>query len=523
MLLALVATLLPPVEEDQTHRLMAIGLTALVALAVALLPWDRLPQRAAVLPVLAYLLVIVVLRQGEGGAASGYGPLVVLPVFWLALYGTREELAAVIVGVAMIFLLPLAVAGDPLYPVNEVRKAIIWVTTASIVGFTVQRLVREVRAGEAEALSREEALREAEERFRSAFEHAPIGFALVGLDGRLLRVNRALAEMTGHAAGELVGRRLQEMAHPDDRGVDFAAMGSVLADRTRSHQSEQRYLHASGEPVWAQLSVSLVSGSAGQPLYLIAQIQDISERRRASAQLAQHAGELERSNADLAQFAYVASHDLSEPLRMVSSYLQLVDRRYGDRLDDDGREFIGFAVEGAARMKALIDGLLAYAKVGQEERPFEAVPTDGVVARTIAGLRPSLEEAGARVEVEPLPVVTGDAMQLSQMFQNLIANAVKFRRDGDQPRVLVSSRREHDRWRFSVCDNGIGISPQHSDRVFVMFQRLHPRRSYAGTGIGLAVCKKIIERHGGDIWFEPTPGGGSTFSFTLADRRNGWE
>ena len=224
--------------------------------------------------------------------------------------------------------------------------------------------------------------------------------------------------------------------------------------------------------------------------------------------------ELRRSNADLEQFAYVASHDLQEPLRMVASYMQLLDRRYSDKLGQDAQDFIGFAVDGAQRMQRLIDDLLAYSRIGTRGVPFE--PTDSEVAfgRAIGNLEMRIEETGADVTHGPLPPVVGDSGQLVQLFQNLVSNGIKFS-GPDAPEVRVDAVPVEAGWRFSVSDNGIGIESQYSERIFELFRRLHGRDDYPGTGIGLAMCKKIVERHGGTIWVESEPGTGSTFYFTL--------
>ena len=224
--------------------------------------------------------------------------------------------------------------------------------------------------------------------------------------------------------------------------------------------------------------------------------------------------ELARSNAELEQFAYVASHDLQEPLRMVASYVGLLERRYRGRLDSDADDFIEFAVDGARRMQALLSGLLDLSRVGTRGRELESTESDTALRDALINLEQAIAEAGAEVIHEPLPAVLGDRIQLTQLFQNLISNAVKFNA-ADSPQVTVSASRSGSMWEFAVADNGIGIDPAHFDRIFQVFQRLHTRDTYEGTGIGLSVCRKIVERHGGAIWPESAKGQGTTFRFTL--------
>lgn len=243
--------------------------------------------------------------------------------------------------------------------------------------------------------------------------------------------------------------------------------------------------------------------------------QEIVERKRTEAVLAWHSQELARSNAELEQLAYIASHDLQEPLRMVASYMQLVERRYKDRLDADGHEFIHYAVDGARRMQALIDDLLKYSRIGTRGKPMREVDCAAVVRTVMQSLRISIAETGARIAYASLPTVVGDEMQLTQLFQNLIANAIKFRR-GCPPEIDIRADSEEGFWRISVRDNGIGINAEYFGRIFEMFQRLHGNKVYPGNGIGLTICRKIVERHGGRIWVESTPGKGTAFIFTLS-------
>jgi len=223
---------------------------------------------------------------------------------------------------------------------------------------------------------------------------------------------------------------------------------------------------------------------------------------------------LQRSNTEFEQLAYVASHDMQEPLRKIASYLQLLSQRYQGQLDADADEFIGYAVDGAKRMQALINDLLAFSRVGTKAKPIAPTDCNVIVRTALADLQFAIEDSGARVDVDDLPMVMGDATQLSQLFRNLLSNAIKFHRD-EPPVVRVSTERTGASWRFTVSDNGIGIAPEYFERIFVIFQRLHGRSQYAGTGIGLAICKKIVERHGGQIEVRSIEGQGSTFTFTL--------
>jgi signal transduction histidine kinase len=246
---------------------------------------------------------------------------------------------------------------------------------------------------------------------------------------------------------------------------------------------------------------------------------DMTEHRAIETELARKNEDLFRSNRELQQFAYVASHDLKEPLRMVTTYVQLLDRRYRDQLDGQAREYIGFAVEGSKRMYALVDDLLTFSRVETSLQPFGHVAMDQVMITALKDLRGAIEASGATLSVDDLPEVHADYHQMVQLMENLIGNAIKFRRN-DPPVVKISVAMVGMEWVFSVKDNGIGIDKDYSSKVFQMFQRLHPRETFPGTGIGLAICKKVVERHGGRIWFESEPGVGSTFFFSLPMKAN---
>ena len=254
---------------------------------------------------------------------------------------------------------------------------------------------------------------------------------------------------------------------------------------------------------------SLIEIALAEPYQLL-----FHNLKKSETELKQTVGKLTRSNADLTEFAYVASHDLQEPLRMVSSYLQLIERRYRDKLDNDGIEFMTFAVDGANRMQKMITDLLIFSRVGTRGKPFAPTDCEIILSQALLNLETSIQESQAVVTHDPLPNLMADSTQMVQLFQNLIGNAIKFRK-AQAPQVHISARLKADDWEFSVRDNGIGIEPHYYERIFVVFQRLHGKGEYPGTGIGLAVCKKVVERHGGQIWVESEPGQGSTFSFTI--------
>ena len=243
---------------------------------------------------------------------------------------------------------------------------------------------------------------------------------------------------------------------------------------------------------------------------------EITERSKKEEQLKQLTEELKRSNKDLEQFAYVASHDLQEPLRAVSGFVDLLKMRLGASLDEKNQEYMNFAVEGVMRMQSLIQGLLEYSRISNSDKKIEQTDSKAALEQAIVYLQTSIKESGAKIIADGLPTVSFDARQLAQLFQNLIGNAIKFRGE-TTPEIHISASRHDSAWQFSVADNGIGIEPQYANRIFLIFQRLHTRKTYPGTGIGLAVCKKIVERHNGKIWVEPKAGCGSTFYFTIPD------
>ncbi|WP_265110966.1 PAS domain S-box protein [Halosolutus halophilus] len=348
---------------------------------------------------------------------------------------------------------------------------------------------------------RERALEESEQRYRTVLEHFPNGaIALFDEDLRYSLVGgQALGEIDLDAS-EVVGATIEEF-YPDEivPKLESACRGALEGDSTQVDVAFR-------DRDWSVHAVPVRDTDADVFAGML-MAQDVTERK-------EYQRRLEESNERLEQFAYVASHDLQEPLRMISSYLGFVQDRYGDELDDDGQEFVEFAVEGADRMREMIDGLLEFSRVETRGDPLEPIELDDSFADARRDLKLQIEEQDAEITAEPLPRVVGDGNQLRQVFQNLLSNAIEYSGD-EQPRIDVSAHREGSEWVISVEDDGIGIDPADTDRIFGVFERLHAVDEHSGSGIGLALCERIVERHGGEIWVESEPGEGSTFSFTL--------
>ena len=335
------------------------------------------------------------------------------------------------------------------------------------------------------------------------------------LDGTILSWNRGAEKLYGYTAQEVVGRPISLLL-PTDRPREVADMLEHLRRGEEIDSFETARVTKDGSVIQVSLRMSPIRGTSGEITGASTIARDITARKDAEATLLLKVQELARSNEELGQFAYIASHDLQEPLRMVASYTELLARRYKGRLDSDADEFIAFAVDGANRMQRLIEDLLMFSRVGTRGTDLLGISSEEALQQALINLRGSIEESGAVVTHDLLPEVLADETQLIQLFQNLVGNAVKYRSSA-VPRVNISAAIDgQDRWSFAVADNGLGIEPQYFEKIFGMFQRLHKREEYAGTGIGLAVCKKIVERHGGGINVESQPGQGSTFTFTLA-------
>src|SRR2546427_1005750 len=379
-------------------------------------------------------------------------------------------------------------------------------------GFFLVRLER--ARGYTRALEAEQnALRRSEERFRSLVENASNVIAIVDTDAAVRYVSDSSVRVLGCRPEELTGKALLGHVHAEDREKLELVLSSCARESRAVLTTEVRFKQSDGD--WRTIEV-VASNRLSDPAIsgIVMTFSDITERMRAAQALTHKAEELERSNAELQQFAYVSSHDLQEPLRTLASYSQLLSRRYKGKLDQDADDYIGFIVDGAKRMKALINDLLIYSGVNTRGKPLGPTDCENVLNAALTSLQLTIRESGAIVTQDPLPTVMGDESQLGQLFQNLIGNGIKYR-NSSAPEIHVSCRQEGLDWLFSVKDNGIGIDPQYAERIFVIFQRLHTRAEYPGTGIGLAVCKKIVECHDGRIWVESELGKGAPFCFTL--------
>ena len=421
-------------------------------------------------------------------------------------------------------------------------------TMTSGVGLLLIVLVAGSRAIDRSSTAR--ALAEAAEQTRRERQHArslieasldPL--VTISPGGQITDANGAAEQVTGVPRGWLVGSDFSDYFTEPERAR--AGYLKVLSDGlVRDYPLTIR--HVEGCTTDVLYNAVVYRNQAGQVQGVFAAARDVTARKRAEAELTRYrehleelvqqrtseletanahlrrtTAELASSNQELEQFAYVASHDLQEPLRAVTGYLGLIEKQLGDQLEDKVRHHVDGAVQGASRMHTLITDLLALSRVGTRGQALEPADLNAVLDQALEGLGASVRETGARITRDPLPILSVDAGQMAQLFQNLIGNALKFR--GERPpEIHVSAERKPDQWVFGVRDNGIGIEPQYSERIFLIFQRLHTRKHYAGTGIGLAICKKIVDRHGGAIWVESQPGQGSTFYFNIPDGENPW-
>ncbi|SMB94917.1 sensor histidine kinase [Deinococcus hopiensis] len=349
-----------------------------------------------------------------------------------------------------------------------------------------------------------QALRESEARLNEAMRHAPLGELMVGAAGRLERINPAASRILGIEASGVLGLPLGEV------------LGPVEWNAGESADGEQPYVRPDGTALWLQIHTSVVRDREGHLQQLILQLQDMTERRRAHLELKQLSAQLERSNRELQEFASVASHDLQEPVRKVLAFGSRLQGLDGERLSEGGRQSLERMLAAAERMQRLIQDLLSLSRVSTRGQNFQLVPLDKLLAQVTEDLEDQVARTGGRIEHAPLPTVSADPTQLRQLLQNLVGNALKYHREGVAPRVQVTPvASAPGTVRLLVRDNGIGFAPEHAERIFQPFQRLHGRGQYEGTGIGLAICRRIVERHGGTLTATGVEGKGSTFELTL--------
>lgn len=355
----------------------------------------------------------------------------------------------------------------------------------------------------------------AEERLRTMIESAQ-DYAIINLDlnGRITYWNSGAKRLLGYSEQAVIGQLYDLLFPEDDRRSGLAQREMETALATGRAESEGWRVRPDGSKFWASGVVSPIQDSSGKVTGFVKVVRDITDQKNSEERLAQQTKALQRSNEDLQRFAYVASHDLQEPLRMIGSYSQLLVRRNESRLDEDSRQFVKFIVTGVQRMHVLIRDLLEFSRITSDQvGPPEHVDCNQVLGLALQHLQFKITESGAKITFDRLPVVLGHQSRLLQVFQNLIGNALKYCET--VPQVHVSAARDREQWRIAITDNGIGIAPEHQEKVFGLFERLHSKSEYPGSGIGLVTCKRIIEQSGGRIWVESALGKGSTFYFTI--------
>jgi len=343
-------------------------------------------------------------------------------------------------------------------------------------------------------------------------ESSKSAMAIMDMKGKIEYVNPSFLQMWGYKKKEkVIGNSAVEFW--EDQKEASQMIKKILQNGKASRQ--MKAIRKDESLFIANVQGNIIYNDKKNTVGITASFIDITERVKAKKQLKKSMEELKRSNQELEQFAYIASHDLQEPLRMVSSFTQLLQKRYQDKLDEEANEFIDYAVNGAKRMQHLINDLLTFSRVGTRGKPFELTDMNKILENVLRNLNFKIKENNVEINYDVLPTIKVDKSQMNRVFQNLISNAIKFRREDVPPKIDISFEETDTEWIFSIKDNGIGVDPQFFDKIFVIFQRLHKRGEYEGTGIGLAVCKKIIERHGGDIWVESENQDGSTFFFSL--------
>ncbi|OEC84599.1 hypothetical protein A9507_01845 [Methanobacterium sp. A39] len=360
-------------------------------------------------------------------------------------------------------------------------------------------------------------------KYRSLYENAPVGIFHSTLDGKYIDVNPELAKLLGYDSPEDLVSTANKASIADiiyvNKDLRPGFLKSALKDNAW-FKTENLYRRKDGKIIIGDLSFrDFGKDENGNPT-LEGFMTDITKRKKAEEKLKETISELERSNKELESFAYITSHDLQEPLRTIASYAQLIERRYKGKLDSNADEFIEFMVDGSRRMKQMIQGLLDYSRVGTRGHEFTEFESEDALNYALSNLGSAVSEVDAEITNDELPVIFADKGQIVRVFQNLIGNALKFRNERVQLKIYISTHKEENEYVFSVSDNGIGLEEQYSDQIFEVFKRLHAIGEYQGTGIGLAIVKRIIDRHGGRVWVDSEPGEGSTFYFTIPLEKN---
>lgn len=371
-----------------------------------------------------------------------------------------------------------------------------------------------------ERLQLEQKLRESEGHFRSWLNDAPVACHEVDQDGLIVCINRAESELFGFSPDEMVGRPIWDFMTTEDRAKSKAGLLQKISGELPVDRVEREYKRRDGTSVIMEVHAKRIFDSSGQPVGLRTFLLDITQRKLAETALLEQADKLARSNAELEQFAYVASHDLQEPLRKIQAFGDRLKTKYEANLGPEGIDYLGRMQNAAARMQVLIQDLLTLSRVANNSKPHTSVDLNDVIATVVSDLEMRIRDCEGRVETGALPIISGDRGQMAQLFQNLIGNGLKFRKPGQPPVVKVWSELQalpagEAMWWITVEDNGIGFDEKYRERIFQIFQRLHGRNEYEGTGIGLAICRKIVERHGGSIAANSTPGAGAKFLITL--------
>lgn len=359
----------------------------------------------------------------------------------------------------------------------------------------------------------EELLRINEESFKNSFDYAAVGMALVDNQGQFIKVNDAFCNMLDYSEEELMDKTFQEITYPDDLEKDLAFFNEVLDGKRDSYQMEKRYFGSSGNIVDTLLAVSVIRDSTKKILYFIAQIVDLSQFKLALVQIEKTNKELAEKNIELEQFAFIAAHDLKEPLRSISALMSLLNTKYSDYLDEKGKKYFELVIDHSKRMGDLIDGILNYSRLGIGE--IQKVDLNKIVHTIVSDFLKVDEYSDAIFEIGDLPIIFADISSMKQIFGNLIGNGLKYQEKENQPIIKINSKLDGAFWQFSIADNGIGVDPSNYEKAFTLFKRLHSKSEFSGSGIGLATCQKIVKKYKGEIWMEPNFPKGTIIKFTL--------